>query len=125
MIKNGTRLASQVCDTQVIVVRSAESLDDLRCGGAPMRSPSADIESSAHMPFFRPIVHTAPSFFIQYSCWTLCGYWKHGAPSALVQTCCVIAAPLGRSGWTTAKAKPAATRSFTTWNTIGAPNRLS
>lgn len=36
MIKNGTRLASQVCDTQVIVVRSANSLDDLRCGGAPM-----------------------------------------------------------------------------------------
>jgi hypothetical protein len=36
MIKNGTRLASQVCDTQVIVVRSADSLDDLRCGGAPM-----------------------------------------------------------------------------------------
>ena len=34
MIKNGTRLASQVCDTQVIVVRSADSLDDLRCGGA-------------------------------------------------------------------------------------------
>ena len=36
MIKNGTRLASQVCDTQVIVVRSADSLDDLNCGGAPM-----------------------------------------------------------------------------------------
>ncbi|QUR65976.1 hypothetical protein [Mycobacterium spongiae] len=36
MIKNGTRLASQVCDTQVIIVRSAESLDDLRCGGAAM-----------------------------------------------------------------------------------------
>ena len=36
MIKNGTRFASQVCDTQVIVVRSAESLDNLRCGGAPM-----------------------------------------------------------------------------------------
>jgi hypothetical protein len=36
MIKNGTRLASQVCDTQVIVVRSADSLNDLRCGGAPM-----------------------------------------------------------------------------------------
>ncbi|OBI91894.1 hypothetical protein [Mycobacterium asiaticum] len=36
MIKNGTRLASQVCDTQVIVVRSADSLDDLRCGGSPM-----------------------------------------------------------------------------------------
>lgn len=36
MIKNGTRLASQVCDTQVIVVRTADSLDDLRCGGVPM-----------------------------------------------------------------------------------------
>ena len=36
MIKTGTRLQSQVCDTQVIVVRSADSLDDLRCGGAPM-----------------------------------------------------------------------------------------
>ncbi|MFC7675264.1 hypothetical protein ACFQWH_19405 [Mycolicibacterium sp. GCM10028919] len=36
MIKNGTRLQSQVCDTQVIVVRSSESLDDLRAGGAPM-----------------------------------------------------------------------------------------
>ncbi|MGE0215234.1 hypothetical protein [Mycolicibacterium sp.] len=36
MIKNGTRLQSQVCDTQVIVVRSAESLDDLRIGGAPV-----------------------------------------------------------------------------------------
>lgn len=36
MIKNGTRLQSQVCDTQVIIVRSAESLDDLRAGGAPM-----------------------------------------------------------------------------------------
>lgn len=36
MIKNGTRLQSQVCDTQVIVVRASESLDDLRCGGHPM-----------------------------------------------------------------------------------------
>ncbi|OBA60354.1 hypothetical protein A5647_00855 [Mycobacterium sp. 1100029.7] len=36
MVKNGTRLTSQVCDTQVIVVRSADSLDDLRCGGVPM-----------------------------------------------------------------------------------------
>ena len=34
--KNGTRLQSQVCDTQVIVVRSADSLDDLRAGGVPM-----------------------------------------------------------------------------------------
>ena len=36
MIKNGSRLQSQVCDTQVIVVRSADSLDDLRAGGAAM-----------------------------------------------------------------------------------------
>ncbi|MGI9164675.1 MAG: hypothetical protein ACR2JI_17395 [Mycobacterium sp.] len=36
MIKNGTRLQSQVCDTQVIVVKTADSLDDLRCGGQPM-----------------------------------------------------------------------------------------
>ena len=36
MIKNGTRLQSQVCDTQVIVVRAADSLDDLRGGGVPM-----------------------------------------------------------------------------------------
>ena len=36
MIKNGSRLQSQVCDTQVIVVRAGEGLDDLRCGGFPM-----------------------------------------------------------------------------------------
>ncbi|OHV05027.1 hypothetical protein [Mycobacterium talmoniae] len=42
MIKNGTRLQSQVCDTQVIVVRSAESLNDLRCGGAPMVDVGAE-----------------------------------------------------------------------------------
>jgi len=48
MIKNGTRLQSQVCDTQVIVVRSADSLDDLRAGGAPMvpidQEVSSDLE---------------------------------------------------------------------------------
>lgn len=36
MVKNGTRLQSQVCDTQVIVVRSTDSLDDLRAGGTLM-----------------------------------------------------------------------------------------
>ena len=36
MVKNGTRLQSQVDDTQVIVVKTADSLDDLRCGGTPM-----------------------------------------------------------------------------------------
>lgn len=42
MIKNGTRLQSQVCDTQVIVVKAGESLDDLRCGGQPMVPVGAD-----------------------------------------------------------------------------------
>jgi hypothetical protein len=36
VIKNGTRLQSQVCDTQVIVVKAADTLHDLRCGGLPM-----------------------------------------------------------------------------------------
>jgi hypothetical protein len=42
MIKNGTRLQSQVCDTQVIVVKTAESLNDLRSGGQPMLPLDAD-----------------------------------------------------------------------------------
>ncbi len=46
MIKNGTRLQSQVCDTQVIVVRSADSLDDLRAGGAPMVPIADGVDSS-------------------------------------------------------------------------------
>ena len=45
MIKNGTRLQSQVCDTQVIVVRASEALDDLRIGGAP--AVPLDAESTA------------------------------------------------------------------------------
>ncbi|MFV8054783.1 hypothetical protein [Mycobacterium sp. 48b] len=36
MVKNGARLQSQVDDTQVIVVKTAESLSDLRCGGTLM-----------------------------------------------------------------------------------------
>ncbi|OBG41244.1 hypothetical protein [Mycolicibacter heraklionensis] len=42
MIKSGTRLKSQVCDTQVIVVKTADSLDNLRAGGAPMVPLDAD-----------------------------------------------------------------------------------
>ena len=45
MIKNGTRLRSQVCDTQVIVVRSADSLDDLRAGGAPLVAVEGDVDA--------------------------------------------------------------------------------
>ncbi|WP_068183217.1 hypothetical protein [Mycobacterium sp. UM_CSW] len=36
MIKNGTRLESQVCETQVIVIRSGDGLSNLRAGGVPM-----------------------------------------------------------------------------------------
>ena len=42
MIKNGVRLQSQVCETQVIVVRTADSLDELRCGGVPMLPLGSD-----------------------------------------------------------------------------------
>lgn len=42
MIKNGTRLQSQVCDTQVIVVKSSDTLDDLRAGGVPMLPIGSD-----------------------------------------------------------------------------------
>lgn len=42
MIKNGTRLQSQVCDTQVIIVKAAESLNDLRCGGQSMVAVGSD-----------------------------------------------------------------------------------
>lgn len=36
MIKTGMRLQSQVCQTQVIVVKVGAALEDLRCGGQPM-----------------------------------------------------------------------------------------
>lgn len=49
MIKNGTRLQSQVCDTQVIVVRAADSLDDLRAGGAPMIPVGDPVDSHLNL----------------------------------------------------------------------------
>jgi hypothetical protein len=47
MIKNGTRLQSQVCDTQVIVVRTGSGLDDLRAGGIPMIPLDSDRSAEA------------------------------------------------------------------------------
>jgi hypothetical protein len=47
VIKNGTRLQSQVCDTQVIVVKAADSLDGLRCGGQPMLALDAERSADA------------------------------------------------------------------------------
>ena len=52
MVKNGTRLKSQVDDTQVIVVRAADSLDDLRCGGQPMVAMDAETSGGAPDPAF-------------------------------------------------------------------------
>jgi hypothetical protein len=49
MIKTGTRLQSQVCDTQVIVVRSSERLDDLRAGGVPMVPLDAEKSGDAEL----------------------------------------------------------------------------
>jgi hypothetical protein len=42
VIRNGTRLSSQVCETQVIVVKSTDALDALTCGGAPLVPIGAD-----------------------------------------------------------------------------------
>ena len=47
MIKNGARLQSQVCDTQVIVVKATASLDELHCGGRPMAAIGADKSDDA------------------------------------------------------------------------------
>jgi len=52
MVKNGTRLQSQVDDTQVIVVKTADSLADLRCGGTPMVPLDAEKASTALDPAF-------------------------------------------------------------------------
>jgi len=45
-MKSGSRLQSQVCDTQVIVVRASGALVDLRCGGAAMVALDAEKDSS-------------------------------------------------------------------------------
>ena len=49
MIKNGTRLQSQLCDTEVIVVKTAESLSDLRAGGVAM-VPAGEAKSLEKQP---------------------------------------------------------------------------
>lgn len=47
MIKTGTRLKSQVCDTEVIVIKVGDGLDDLRAGGVPMVELGAEAASDA------------------------------------------------------------------------------
>ncbi|WIM89721.1 hypothetical protein PT015_09990 [Candidatus Mycobacterium wuenschmannii] len=46
-MKSGTRLQSQVCDTQVIVVKAANDLTDLWCGGTAMITLDADVDPTA------------------------------------------------------------------------------
>ncbi|WP_024795266.1 hypothetical protein [Tomitella biformata] len=47
MLKSGSRLRSQVCATEVIVVRASESNAPLKCGGHAMidigETPAADL----------------------------------------------------------------------------------
>jgi hypothetical protein len=42
MLKSGSRLKSQVCDTQVIVVRAPDREVDLTCGGQPLVEITAE-----------------------------------------------------------------------------------
>lgn len=51
-VKIGARLQSQVDDTQVIVVKTTDSLDDLRCGGAPMVALDAERSGGEPDPAF-------------------------------------------------------------------------
>lgn len=45
-MKSGSRLQSQVCETQVIVVRASDALSDLSCGGAAMIALDAERDST-------------------------------------------------------------------------------
>lgn len=45
MIKAGSRLKSQVCDTEVVVIKIGGGLDDLRAGGVPMAELGAEATS--------------------------------------------------------------------------------
>ncbi|HUC06354.1 MAG TPA: hypothetical protein VL961_13195 [Acidimicrobiales bacterium] len=45
-VKPGARLKSTVCSTEVVVVKTADSSIDLRCGGAPMAPLDATAEAS-------------------------------------------------------------------------------
>jgi hypothetical protein len=50
-LKPGSRLKSQVCDAQVVVVKAPKDEVDLRCGGSPMIeatvTPDASLEIEA------------------------------------------------------------------------------
>lgn len=47
-LKSGLRLRSQVCGTEVIVVRPPRGLTELRCGGQPMVSIDTEVTGELH-----------------------------------------------------------------------------
>jgi hypothetical protein len=51
-LSSGMKLVSQVCETQVIVVRAPVAPADLRCGGLPMVPTKADETPHALDPKF-------------------------------------------------------------------------
>lgn len=46
-LKAGTRLQSQVCATQIIVVKAPDGDLDITCGGVPMVAPGTDGDAGA------------------------------------------------------------------------------
>jgi hypothetical protein len=49
VLKAGTRLESQVCETQVVIVRAVEGIEHLRAGGAPMIAIGAERNSGLEL----------------------------------------------------------------------------
>lgn len=49
IIKSGTRLRSQVCTTEVIVIRSTEDSLDLRAGGVALVPLDGEIDPAAEL----------------------------------------------------------------------------
>jgi hypothetical protein len=48
-LKPGSRLKSQVCDTQVVVVKAPTADVDLRCGGAPVIDAASSADATLQL----------------------------------------------------------------------------
>jgi hypothetical protein len=48
-LKPGSRLKSQVCDTQVVVVKAPTADVDLRCGGAPVIDAAGSADATLQL----------------------------------------------------------------------------
>lgn len=51
-IKPGTRLRSQTCETEVLVIRVPAHTEELSCGGRPMVLATASVEASEPLAGF-------------------------------------------------------------------------